>query len=70
MNEYMKHDIVIAKYSDKGIVFESDEILLNTDNYDGRLMATASNGTIRVEEGKFTFGPNCPNGLAVYERIR
>ena len=70
MNEYMERDIVIAKHSDKGLVFESDEILLDSVNSKRRLMATANNGTIVVQDGEFTFGPNCPNGLVVYERIK
>ena len=61
--------IVVEKYSKSGPQYSRDEILLETINEDGsRLLSTASNGTILIKEGATVFGPNCPNGMAVYER--
>lgn len=67
----MRKLIVVEKYGkDRVPEYTRDEVLLDSINEDGsRLMSTASNGTILIKKGGAVFGPCCPNGMAVYERI-
>ena len=61
--------IVVEKHTKNGPSFERDEILMKIETLDGFVWSTGLNGTISSNKGEVTFGPNCPNGVAVYKRV-
>ncbi len=67
----MRRLIVVAKYSkSREFEFQQDEILRETVSDGVRIISTGLNGTIVIKHDKVEFGPNCPNGAAVYEKMR
>ena len=69
MGTTKRHYIVVEKYGDHGMEYQRDEVLLSS-TIDGRtVFSTANNGTILITPNGVEFGPNCPNGVAVYDKF-
>lgn len=66
---HKRHIIVVEKHTDEGPVFERDEVLMESIIHGGWAYSTAKNGTILARSSGVEFGPNCPNGVAIYEKV-
>ena len=63
------HFIVVEKYGDNCMEYQRDEVLLSSTTDGNTLFSTANNGTILITPTGVEFGPNCPNGVAVYDKF-